>query len=249
MAREVKQSVVVKNTLYEVMNSCFPDHERGAATRILVLLAFNEIGLEQGILTLKNLNNSNMYTRIFAEEGYFGLNHLNRLIELSGNDDWSHLLDNSGNIEDEFDQLFIPVASFSLISDLLHFSDYRPLARIVQRAMLKGKKITMVEDAANPYSAIIREANLDKGTSLLRTELFAQLKKVQGFGVTLIHSGQVKSHFQMQSVAKHKKLLSEDVVLSASRNKQQEIVVSKGTLVTPLARDTAKDLGIRLTIK
>jgi hypothetical protein len=115
--------------------------------------------------------------------------------------------------------------------------------------MLKGKKITIVEDAANPYSAIIREANLDKGTSLLKGELFAQLKKVQGFGVTLIRSDQVKAHFKMESIAKHKKLLSEEEVLNASRNKQQEIVVSKGTLVTPLARDTAKDLGIRLTIK
>lgn len=247
MNREVKQSVVVKNTLYEVMNSCFPVQDRGAATCILALLAFNEIGIDQGISTLKLLNNNQIYTRIFAEEDYFRSSKMDHFIELSGNDDWTKLVDFTGEIEDQFDELFIPITSFSLVSELVHFINYRPLARIIQRALLKGKKVTMIEETANPYSTFIREANWDKGTNVLKQELFTQLKKLQGYGVTLIHSEQVKSHFKTEET-RRKNLLTEEDVLKARRNQQKVIYITNGTLITPLAMDTAREIGIHITI-
>jgi hypothetical protein len=247
MANEAKQSVLVKNTLYEVMNSCYPKNFRGATTRILALMAFSDIGVEQGISTLKQLNNNGFYTRIFADEGYFHSGRLHHFIELSGNDDWTILNHSIGEIEDEYDQLFIPVASFSLVSELVHFFDNRPLAKVIQRALLKGKKVTMLDLGVNPFSKTLQDASWDKGTSFMKSELFNQLKKLQGFGVTIIHFDQVKSHFQRQTSVK-RLLLAEKEVIKASRNQQKEIFVSKGTIVTPLARDTAKDLGIRVII-
>jgi hypothetical protein len=247
MTRVGKQSVVVKNTLYEVMHSCFPVKEREAATRILALLISNELGLEQGVSTLKFLNSSHFFTRIYAEESYFKSGKLDHLIELSCNDDWTQLVDSSEEIEDDFDHLFLPVTSFSLVSELIHFNDRRPLARIIQRALFKGKKVTMVEDTANPYSKIIRENNWDRGTNFMKSELLSQLKKLQRYGVTLIHSDQVKPHFQMQG--KQKKVVTEEDVLLAGRKHQQVINLSRGTLITPLARDTAKELGILLSIE
>lgn len=248
MSFEVNQSVVVKNTLHEVMNSCFPEGIGGAATRILALAAFNEVGIEQGILTLKQLNKYPFYTRIFAEDSYFRSGRLSQFTQLSGNDDWTPLDHFLGEIEDQFDELFVPVASYSLVSELVHFLDGRALAAVIQRALLKGKKVTMVEDAVNPYSKVMQEANMDKGTSFMKNELFNQFKKLQGFGVTFIHSEQVKSHFQGQN-ADRKKLLSEGDVVKASKRQQKEIIISRGTLITPLALDTAREMGIRLTIE
>ncbi|RHW41595.1 hypothetical protein D1B31_07720 [Neobacillus notoginsengisoli] len=249
MSHEVKQSVLVKNTLYEVMNSCFQRNAmRGATTRILALIAFNDIGVEQGISTLKQLNNNAYFTRIYADEEYFTSGRLHHFFELSGNDDWTILNHSIGEIEDDYDQIFIPVASFSLVSELVHFLGNRPLAKVIQRALLKGKKVTMLELAVNPYSKTIIEGNWDKGTSFMKAELFNQLKRLQGFGVTLIHSNEVKSHFQRQTSGK-RLLLAEKEVISARQKQKKEIMVSPGTLVTPLARDTAKELGIRLTIK
>ncbi len=248
MLSKANRSMVVKNIVNEVMNGCFPIHNKEASTRILALLAFNEIGVEQGISTLKHLNKTSACTRIFAEEGYFSFGKLHSFIELSENDDWTPVDHFTKEIEDEFDQLFIPVASFSLVSELVHFFDSRPLAKIIQRSLLKGIKVTMVEDIVNPYSQSIGERDWDKGTSFLKNELFNQLKKLQGFGVTLIHSDQVKSYFQRQNAGR-RALLTEEEVIKTNRNHQKEIFLSSGTLITPLARDTARNLGIRLTLR
>jgi hypothetical protein len=243
----IRQSTVVENTLHDLITGYLSSSKQEATPRILVLMVNNQIVISQAIMALQQLSKSNGYVRVFFESDDWNYSDLRENILKSGMDDWTPLSAGIKELEDGYDFIFIPSLSFSFVSALTHFDDKKLLAKVVLRALLKGKNIISIQSGANPYHQIMRDAKLDKGTHLLKYELHNQLKKLQGFGVTLIEPDQVLAH--IKGVSRKRKVVTEEDVIAASKNNQKIIYLTHDVIVTPLAKDTAKSLCISLVIK
>jgi hypothetical protein len=125
-------------------------------------------------------------------------------------------------------------------------------------ALLQGKKVLAASDGFMLCDILVNEP--------LRQEIDRILKKLEGFGVIFcqtdqlhatfqnIISGQTKTQSPMPSNAaaseKGKsptvKLITAKVIHAAVDNKQNAIRLASGGMITPLARDLAKEYSIQI---
>ncbi len=131
-------------------------------------------------------------------------------------------------------------------------------SNLVFTALLQGKKVLAASDGFMLCDILVNEP--------LRQEIDRILKKLEGFGVIFcqtdqlhatfqnIISGQTKTQSPMPSNAaaseKGKsptvKLITAKVIHTAVDNKQNAIRLASGGMITPLARDLAKEYSIQI---
>ncbi len=131
-------------------------------------------------------------------------------------------------------------------------------SNLVFTALLQGKKVLAASDGFMLCDILVNEP--------LRQEIDRILKKLEGFGVIFcqtdqlhatfqnIISGQTKTQSPMPSNAaaseKGKsptvKLITAKVIHAAVDNKQNAIRLASGGMITPLARDLAKEYSIQI---
>jgi len=131
-------------------------------------------------------------------------------------------------------------------------------SNLVFTALLQGKKVLAANDGFMLCEILVNET--------LRQEIAQILNKLEGFGMIFcqtdqLHatfqdmiSGQTKTQSPMSSnaaasqkkTAPVMKLITAKVVHAAVDNKQSTIRLAAGGMVTPLARDLAKDYSIQI---
>jgi len=132
-------------------------------------------------------------------------------------------------------------------------------SNIVFNALLQGKKVLAANDGFMLCDLLVNEQ--------LRKEIDQILKKLEGFGMIFCSTDKLHSTFQkmltaaepvktiptiMQSETKKEKsadvktLVTAKVIQSAVNEKQNSITLAPGGIVTPLARDLAKEYSIRI---
>jgi len=131
-------------------------------------------------------------------------------------------------------------------------------SHLVFTALLQGKKVLAANDGFMLCEILVNEA--------LRQEIAQILKKLEGFGMIFcptdqLHatfqnmiSGPIKTESPMPSNAAASpketrpaiKLITAKVVHAAVDNKQSAIRLAAGGMITPLARDLAKEYAIQI---
>lgn len=130
---------------------------------------------------------------------------------------------------------------------------------IVFNALLQGKRILAASDGFLLYDILANAA--------LRSEIDRILRKLEGFGMVFCSTEKLHSTFQKMmsgadthrnapSTAKSKlqkndnpaasKLITAKVIYTAVDEKQNSVQVAPGAIVTPLARDLAKEYSIKI---
>jgi hypothetical protein len=131
-------------------------------------------------------------------------------------------------------------------------------SNLVFTALLLGKKVLAANDGFMLCDILVNEA--------LRQEIAKILKKLEGFGVIFCQTDQLHATFQNMISAKTRtqspmpskasaseketppaiKLITAKVVHTAVDNKQNAIRLASGGMITPLARDLAKEYSIQI---
>ncbi|AND39911.1 MULTISPECIES: hypothetical protein [Cytobacillus] len=238
-----KQSVMAKNTLQELYlrnDSC-----RDRKPHILALLTSHMIGMEPGFSYLKKLTKKDITLRMAAEEEMLKQFPLQELVNLTGNDDWISPTAFHAQPIDQFDEIFLPILSFSLITDILSLNEKRPIVQIILKGLLKGKRITALKAGGDPFSQYWKLKGMDKGPDMLKRKLNEQMTELKMLGIRLIDFHQ-QAEFDVQHVKKT--VITDESVRFARFSKLDQIAVPKGAIITPLARDTAKELKIEIIL-
>lgn len=130
---------------------------------------------------------------------------------------------------------------------------------IVFTALLQGKKILAANDGFMVCDILVNES--------LRKEIDQILKKLEGFGMVFCPTDQLNATFQrmLAGIEKPKvpspppegntekkrstnasKLITAKVIHTALDEKQASVTLAPGGIVTPLARDLAKEYSIKI---
>ncbi|WP_251168947.1 hypothetical protein [Cytobacillus firmus] len=240
--RSKKQSVMAKNTLqalYMRNENC-----RDRKPHILALLTSHLIGMDPGFSYLKKLTMEDITLRMAAEEEMLTQFPLEDLVSLTGNDDWISVSMINDQFLDHFDEILLPILSFSLIADLLNLNEKRPLVQIILMGLLKGKRVTALKAGGDPFSQYWKLKGMDKGPDLLKRKLNQQMAELKVLGIRLIDFNDSADF----AVHQKKTVISEETVRFAYLNNLDLLTVPKGAIITPLAKDTAKELKIEIIL-
>ncbi|MBG9550531.1 hypothetical protein ABE25_09545 [Cytobacillus firmus] len=238
-----KQSVMAKNTLQELYMR--NEKSRGRKPHILALLTSHMIGMEPGFSYLQKLIQEDITLRMAAEEEMLTQFPLEELVSLTGNDDWISASMINDQLLDHFDEILLPILSFSLIADLLNFNEQRPLVRIILMGLLKGKRVTALKTGGDPFSQYWKLKGMDKGPDILKRKLNGQMAELKVLGIRLIDFND-RADFAVHQMKKT--VISDETVRFAYLSKLNQLTVPKGAIITPLARDTAKELKIDIIL-
>lgn len=131
-------------------------------------------------------------------------------------------------------------------------------SNLVFTALLQGKRVVAANDGFMLCDILVNEP--------LRREIAQILKKLESFGMIFCQTDQLHATFQKMISAKTKiepstqseaaaseketpsavKLITAKIVHTAVDNKQNEIRLAPGGMITPLARDLAKEYSIQI---
>jgi dihydrofolate reductase len=84
---------------------------------------------------------------------------------------------------------------------------------------------------------------MDKGPALLKRTMLQQLVQLKSMGIILISKNE-KADFKPEE--NKKTVISKETIENAHLQNQTEIRIQGGSIITPLARDMAKELNILL---
>lgn len=243
-----RQSAKVDNTLLELLYKNKEEKLDEDYPLVMALFTYHMLGMDQGLASLQDLQTKKMRVQVWAEENvrdYYNA----ELVEQMGIDDWLWSTKEAEERKQKIKFLFIPVLSFSLVSDIIRFNDSRPFVRMILWALFKGIKVGALSMGADPKHAVWRNNNLDQGSPFLQQGAETQLQQVRGAGLQLLEPNQLINWLSSSHTQRKKRVISKDDIDYASYNPEKKIIISKDTIITPLARDMAKEYNITIILE
>lgn len=160
-----------------------------------------------------------------------------------------------GDLLQAVELVLVPVLTQNTAAKLaLTIADTFVTTAILQ-ALLRGKPVLAVPDAADPNHAQHGEVRTGKPAPALFKALQDNLKKLEAFGVTFVSSRQLAAEAgkrigrpqdaEAAPVLAHKVIDAEAVRMAAKRG-ATTLTIRNGSIITPLARDIARECNIRL---
>ncbi|MBI5605444.1 MAG: hypothetical protein HY879_19095 [Deltaproteobacteria bacterium] len=152
------------------------------------------------------------------------------------------------------DWLVLPTLCLTVASKVAHLSCDDPESRLVFSALIQGKKVLACRDGFMVCDLLVNQA--------IKEEIENQLKKLERFGMTFCPTHQLAETFvrlttgnplpgstSPSEVSEEKnapglELITAKEVRLAAEGQKKVIRLVPGGLITPLARDLIKELGI-----
>ncbi len=241
-----RQSAQVRYTLLELLYRGREEELEQTHPQVLALLSYHHIGFEAGLRCLRNLGNSRFRLWGWAEdEVRYNCKDCD-LIQLTGMDNWLFGSQDTSSITKRFRHFFIPVLSFSLVSDIVRFNDRRPFVSVILKALLQGEQVTALKVGADPYHVLWRKEGYYRGTPSIKQELYTQLQQLRRYGVQLVDENDVHTVIGRTLQSKRSLLTQQDIAYAHERG-ESVIRAERSTIVTPLAVEVANEYGIRIT--
>lgn len=129
--------------------------------------------------------------------------------------------------------LFCDVSQNTLVKGAIGLAD-DPCSKLLATFLLKGKNVTMIPSKEFEWLLSPNE----KDTPYTR-HLFAHKEQLESFGVQFTTLNEFTTAPKIVKSSTVEKLLTEKIVKNTS---SKVIFIGRATIVTPLARDTAKEL-------
>lgn len=216
--------------------------------RVLVLLAGHFIGMEEGYAALRNLSTgSNVRLRLWAEEPLIETKSAGELAQCTGIDDLIHPRQAHTLSPADADAVFIPVLSLSLLSRLVQLDTGQPFVRMIVESLCAGKPVGALTLGAEPEHYRWGEQGLAQASPLLKETMRGMLSTLAGYGIKLLSPADAGSWLpSSHAVPPKKQVLTEEDILAALKLGSTAIRLRGPAVITPLARDTARQYGIEI---
>ncbi|MED3551909.1 hypothetical protein [Cytobacillus praedii] len=237
-----KQSVLLEHTLHELFY-----HRTGnkkLKLTVLALITTHLIGMDSGLSFLSEIDREEVIVRFAAEDEVITQMSIEELVKTIRNDNWipNHLL--SEKVLSHTDVILIPNLSFSMVADILSFNEQRTFVRLILTALITGKTVIALKTGADPYHPVLRIKGMNKGSNGLKRKLYNQMMQLKDMGIKLIDENEKLS---IQKVKKT--VINEETIRYFHQQNIKSFAISKEVIITPLARDKAKELNITLMLE
>ncbi|WP_093231323.1 hypothetical protein [Thermoflavimicrobium dichotomicum] len=223
------------------------EHELEQMPKVLALLSYHMTGWDQGLKALRTLAKEAIRLEIWADQA------------LPLPKEWSkdvHRLQAHNPLwmaewfeesKDRFQYLFIPVLSFSLISKLVQMDDEHPYVQLILWSLLSGKQVAALTAGIDPYGAR-GDKRFQAGPPLLKQQIRKHIDQLRSYGIAFLDESQIHQWLTAQRDRQKRVITSKDIE-QARLNRQNQIIVSRQTIITPLAADLAEESYIQIIRK
>ncbi|WP_096435164.1 hypothetical protein [Alteribacter populi] len=240
------QSSVVNHTLLNLYYKHQHEELKQGYPRVLALLSYHMIGVEEGFSSLRELNQQKARVQIWPDNLAKKYYSKNQILTQTGIDDWVFSDQEVELIKHHYQHLFIPVLPFSLLSAIIRYEDRQPFVRLILWALFAGVKVSALTLGADPSHSAWKERQLDQGAMYLQHDISRQLNQLRNMGIQGLELKDVGEWLYKSRTSKKKRVLTEKDITDAHLKKESELYIQKGCIVTPLALDVAKQYNIEL---
>ncbi len=237
-----------------------------ALHKALVIFTGGTIGFEQGLAEIKKLQGLCSTVTVVLSAAAEQILGIERITEALG----SHIdivtaqSPYPGKTLREVDIMIIPVLTQNTAAKVAHTFSDTMVSTLILQGLMMGKPIVAAYNAADPLDSWRMQYAMGNSSSGLIKALQENLQKLAGFGMELIPVDNIATvsrkrlcrEKQMtvkqtmeQAVSKpdHKKaVLDAAAIQTAAQSGTKSIMVPRGTILTPLARDVAREYGVEL---
>lgn len=162
-----------------------------------------------------------------------------------------------GELLQDIELLVIPVLTQNTAAKLAYTLADTFVTTLIMQALLQGKPVLAVPDAADPHNEKRAQYQTAKPAPTLVSALHGNLKKIETFGITFVSARQLaaeaKRRIQQQDKADIppaiiKSVIDAEAVRLAAKSGAKTFTVTQGNIITPLARDVARDCHIEFVV-
>ena len=224
----------------------------------LAIFTGGTIGLEQSLIELKKIQALDIEVNVVLSAAAEQIIGINRIKEELG----SHInlitihSPYPGKLLREADIVLVPVLTQNTAAKLAYtLSDTLPSTLIMQALML-GKPVLAAMNAADPQDGWRLQKDMGKCTPPLFEALRQNLKKIESYGLELIEVDKLAicSQTILNAMVKKaeqpsqgkKSVVDAETIKLAAGNGHSSIAVAKCAIITPLARDVAREYGVEI---
>ena len=232
----------------------------------LAIFTGGTIGLEESLIELQKIQALHIEVSVvlsMAAEKIIGIDLIKKQLGSNINLVTTHS-PYPGKLLRDSDFVIVPVLTQNTVAKLAYtLSDTLPSTLIMQGLMM-GKPILAAMNAADPQDGWRIQKNMGRATPALAESLRQNLKKVESYGIELVHVDQLaigsqkildrigKKAFCSPQGESHdmgrgkKSILDAETIKAAASNGLKSITTTNNTIITPLARDVAREYSIEI---
>ncbi|MBC9783846.1 flavoprotein [Heliobacterium chlorum] len=230
--------------------------------RVMAIFTGGSIGLEEGLQSLQELEQRSCEMTIVLSHAAEQIVGVKRIKERLGDDVEIITPSNPypGKLLRQADLVMVPVLTQNTMAKLAHtLSDTLPTTLVFQALML-GKPVIAAQNAADPKDCWRTGAAMDKAPIVLVRAFQENLQRVRDYGVQLVDVNRLATEagqmldLQLSSdsdrapakTAVKKGLVTAEMIRSVALNGGRTFNASTNDVITPLARDIARDFGVEI---
>lgn len=163
------------------------------------------------------------------------------------------------DIEDEktlledVEYLIIPILSMNSAAKIALGIADTVVSHLTASAIMKGISIVAVKDACDPNNPLRASKGYNKIPPAYEKRIMGYLNNLIEYNIKLVESGSLydcvtglKTENRQAGLQVSKKLVSREDIINAKHNGVKTICICKNTIVTMLAMDTARELGVEV---
>ena len=255
IVEEAMIDVIVKEIVNEVLSRL-----KNIPKRALVIFTGGSIGFKESMENLKKLK----------EEGWAFKVILSRSAESVLTKDLIEKMIGSQEIEIDvesdsretkyycahIDKVIIPVLTMNTVAKMAVGIADTPITNIISHCLMTNIPIVAAKNACDPLDEVRMSMGMGKSSEEYIKMRQNHLRSIENYGVKLVSANELydfivqrkEAHTNRTKVIFEKKVLTRVNVVDAFNN-NKDLMVSCKTIITAAAKDTARDLGIKITMK
>ncbi|HWR42187.1 flavoprotein [Sporomusa sp.] len=157
------------------------------------------------------------------------------------------------------DIVLVPVLTQNTAAKLAYTLSDTMVSTLILQALMLGKPVIAAQNAADPKDSWRVQKNMAKAPPALREALQGNLNKLEAYGIQLapVESLAEKAKkvlipeskpqvVQSPEKASKRKVIDADTVRRAAQSGAKTFSVPQGSIITPLARDIARECNIEI---
>lgn len=131
-------------------------------------------------------------------------------------------------------------------------------ASLLMQALLMGKPVIAAVNAADPKDPCRQQIKMNYASPALVQVLQGNLKKIETYGVHLVQVGRLAAEAQnywavpekpaVAAGMQKKSVIDAETVKAVAASGEKQLILVPGTIITPLARDVAREYGIEISV-
>jgi ethanolamine utilization protein len=232
-----------------------------AENKALAIFTGGTIGFEQGLAEIKKIQNLNFSVTVVlsaAAEQIIGIDRIKAELGSYTTIVTAHS-PYPGDVLREAELVLVPVLTQNTAAKLAHTLSDTMVSTLILQGLMMGKPVVAALNAADPMDSWRIQANMGKASPGLLKALRANLQQLEGYGIQLVQVTALaeesqkllgrKSKKSAASLANKKSVLDAVAIKNTAANGVKSIAISRGTIITPLAKDVAREYGVEIILE